>query len=401
MLLQRGVEGELRQRDRDARRGSGCHDPDAIGGQRRAEAGEERQGEGQHTQDPAGRLGQAGGQGGPEQLADRPGADDGEDQRTRRALGPQQEGQEDGQQSGQRAQADGGGERTGDQRSAVQQAEPQRGGRGGVDGLVDVGRQPQGQHRGRDEQHAGQPEHPAGPDQGRDPGAGCRGSSAGCHGGDVEPGVGLHQTHPRWPDPRDGSAARHAVRPREHQDRQGQRVEPERGDRPGHHPGEQAPRAGRQGQDVAAPVREAVEQRTGDRHEQRERQHRQDEVERDPGARLPERDREEQRAGQRDGDQGVARGVQRVHREQRGQPAPAGPVGAGRGLNPPDRLAADVPRASHGHHTARRLRREPPPRGQRLSGGGGCEIRTREGLPPTRFPSVRHRPTRRILRFGA
>jgi hypothetical protein len=30
--------------------------------------------------------------------------------------------------------------------------------------------------------------------------------------------------------------------------------------------------------------------------------------------------------------------------------------------------------------------------------GGGCEIRTREGLPPTRFPSVRPRPTRRILR---
>ncbi len=24
-----------------------------------------------------------------------------------------------------------------------------------------------------------------------------------------------------------------------------------------------------------------------------------------------------------------------------------------------------------------------------VRGGGGCEIRTREGLPPTRFPSVR------------
>ena len=30
--------------------------------------------------------------------------------------------------------------------------------------------------------------------------------------------------------------------------------------------------------------------------------------------------------------------------------------------------------------------------------GGGYEIRTREGVNPTRFPSVRHRPTRRILR---
>src|SRR5215471_21593794 len=27
-----------------------------------------------------------------------------------------------------------------------------------------------------------------------------------------------------------------------------------------------------------------------------------------------------------------------------------------------------------------------------VSGSGGCEIRTREGLPPTRFPSVRPRP---------
>jgi hypothetical protein len=26
------------------------------------------------------------------------------------------------------------------------------------------------------------------------------------------------------------------------------------------------------------------------------------------------------------------------------------------------------------------------------SGGGGCGIRTREGVNPTRFPSVRHRP---------
>src|SRR4029453_8279258 len=27
-----------------------------------------------------------------------------------------------------------------------------------------------------------------------------------------------------------------------------------------------------------------------------------------------------------------------------------------------------------------------------VRGGGGCGIRTREGLPPTRFPSVRPRP---------
>ena len=45
----------------------------------------------------------------------------------------------------------------------------------------------------------------------------------------------------------------------------------------------------------------------------------------------------------------------------------------------------------------------PRPQGQRRNakapelqvpglGGGGCEIRTREAVTPTRFPSVRHRP---------
>jgi hypothetical protein len=42
-----------------------------------------------------------------------------------------------------------------------------------------------------------------------------------------------------------------------------------------------------------------------------------------------------------------------------------------------------------------RARRLPAPRYSPTSArrrGGGCEIRTREGLPPTRFPSVRPRP---------
>ena len=34
----------------------------------------------------------------------------------------------------------------------------------------------------------------------------------------------------------------------------------------------------------------------------------------------------------------------------------------------------------------------PVPASCLVRGGGGCEIRTREGLPPTRFPSVRPRP---------
>jgi hypothetical protein len=38
------------------------------------------------------------------------------------------------------------------------------------------------------------------------------------------------------------------------------------------------------------------------------------------------------------------------------------------------------------------MRRSPGSGSNSLVGGGGCEIRTREGLPPTRFPSVRPRP---------
>ncbi len=79
-----------------------------------------------------------------------------------------------------------------------------------------------------------------------------------------------------------------------------------------------------------------------------------------------------------------------AHRQQRGSDVPRRAVIAGR------RGARTAPRRTGD-------RRPPCPAGQARRAlvaitGGGCEIRTREGLPPTRFPSVRHRPTRRILR---
>ena len=52
--------------------------------------------------------------------------------------------------------------------------------------------------------------------------------------------------------------------------------------------------------------------------------------------------------------------------------------------------------ATQGTQASKARRRAP----HLLLTGGGWGIRTPEGLHPTRFPSVRHRPTRRILRGG-
>ena len=74
-------------------------------------------------------------------------------------------------------------------------------------------------------------------------------------------------------------------------------------------------------------------------------------------------------------------------------------VRAGRGDEPATGLVDAVPhRARRGSDmTSGRPQRDRPDV-MPDEAGGGCGIRTREGLPPTRFPSVRHRPTRRILR---
>src|SRR3954451_4080940 len=63
-----------------------------------------------------------------------------------------------------------------------------------------------------------------------------------------------------------------------------------------------------------------------------------------------------------------------------------------RDSNPAQREGCDVPRV----HLAEDAGFEPcPERGARCPAsalGGGCGIRTREGVNPTRFPSERHRP---------
>jgi hypothetical protein len=70
-------------------------------------------------------------------------------------------------------------------------------------------------------------------------------------------------------------------------------------------------------------------------------------------------------------------------------------------ITPPSCPGGRGRRGQPGRGPRQRLRRSTPPiytagivrfQSFLVSGGGGCEIRTREGLHPTRFPSVRPRP---------
>ena len=108
----------------------------------------------------------------------------------------------------------------------------------------------------------------------------------------------------------------------------------------------------------AAAVAEAVEERADQRRDDRERQHRQAEEQRDLAAGLAGRDLEEEGAGERDRDGGVAGGVEGVELDQAGEPRVAGALRAG---GPPclrDRELTGGPRAATGRPgSARQPRR--------------------------------------------
>ena len=104
----------------------------------------------------------------------------------------------------------------------------------------------------------------------------------------------------------------------------------------GDQPGQEGPAEHRRGQRVPPAVPEVVQQRADHRGEHGERHHGHQQVERDLAAGLAERHVEEDRAGQADGDQGVAGAGERVQVEQADHadlaagtpgPGPAGPAG--------------------------------------------------------------------------
>ena len=158
----------------------------------------------------------------------------------------------------------------------------------------------------------------------------------------------------------------HAVRLLQHQDaeRRGQqrhRVV----DRGRHPPAEQA--AGQQGagQQVATALLHAVQGRPDERREHRERRHRHQQEEHHPAAGLIHRRAEEDRPGQRHGDERVAGAAGGGQFDERGQAGPPGPRGAGHpvheaagpagrgGAGPragPDRAARGAGRATGSPH---------------------------------------------------
>ena len=164
-----------------------------------------------------------------------------------------------------------------------------------------------------------------------------------------------------------GTAARAGdpVRPgqREHPERG--RVEPEAVEVVGDHPGQERPAEHGGGQRVAAAVPEVVEQRADHRCQQRERHHRDEQVERDLAAGLAERHVEEDRAGQPDRDQRVARaGRPRAGRTAAScrsrRPAPLARTAPTRRASPA--AGADARRAPAGGCPGCRCRRRCPRR---------------------------------------
>ncbi len=161
---------------------------------------------------------------------------------------------------------------------------------------------------------------------------------------DRQPGVGLDERHPRRDEAGRGRAADHAVGLGEHQRAEGTRVEHEQVARVQRHDQRQHAAAERAAGHRPAPaVLEAVERRADHRCDDRERRHRDQQVEQDVPALGVRRRAEEDGAGQRDRDHRVRAVAQHLVPDERGQPGLAGAVGLAGRADP----LGDVPRALH------------------------------------------------------
>ena len=187
------------------------------------------------------------------------------------------------------------------------------------------------QHRAEHEDQEGQAQRPSRvrPDQGRQAGQRGRHDRAD-DAGHRRPGVRLHQGEALGEDPGHGRGPGDVVGLGGHQaaERGGEEHRRLVDDRAGEHPRQEG--ADRHGgaDGPAAAVAEAVQERADQGRDDREREHRQAEEQRDLTAGLVGRHLEEQRAGQRDRQGGVARRVERAQLDQPGQPAALGALGA-------------------------------------------------------------------------
>ncbi len=235
-------------------------------------------------------------------------------------------------------------------------------------------------HQGADHEHQeGPPQRPPRADQVQQP-ADRRRDEGGQQPGQGDPGVRLHQGQPARQQPGHHDAAHHPVRLGRHQHAQRLGVEREAAvdDRAGHRPGQYGPGQHRGRHGGPAAVRQAVQQRADDGGQQRERGHRDQQVERDPAAGLAGRHREEDRGRQRDRDQHVAERVQRVQFDQFGEARLARALGRGGPADPP---------AGAVHH----------PAGPQPGAGGAAD---QEVAPPGEFGLVGGPGVRTVAGLG-
>ena len=191
----------------------------------------------------------------------------------------------------------------------------------------------QAERKGADgrEDRGGRVEQPFEAERPRDAGPDGAGDSGCGQPEHRQPGVRRGQRHrPRQHAGHDGGA-QHVVRLRQHEDAERCRVEPEVVVVGGHDQCEHAPAEVAGGDRPPAAALQPVERGPDDRREDGERGHRDQQVQRDVAALGVGGRREEQGAGQGDGDHRVAGHVQGVDPQELGQSALAGAVGtAGR-----------------------------------------------------------------------
>ena len=143
--------------------------------------------------------------------------------------------------------------------------------------------------------------------------------------------------------------------------------------RAGQDPAEEGAQRERGADGPAAALAEAVEQRADEGREQRERRHGEQQEQRHLRAGLVGRDRED-RAGEADGQGGVAADVDEVQLDEPRQPALAGPRGAGEGAGPLGARPATTP------GEAGAADRGPAERPEGLRRAGAHVVRVRGGL---------------------
>jgi hypothetical protein len=257
---------------------------------------------------------------------------------------PGAEREEQREEPVQRPEGGGRGERGGNRRTAEEPRRPAAAAeqpRHRLRGVgVHPGGEPQGDHHADQEDDRRGPQGPLGAEPGEqqpDRHDHRRGDGPGQRAA----GVGRDQAEAGRQHAGDRRAAGDAVRPGHHQHPERGGVEQQRVHPVGDGERQERPRQHRGGQCVPPAVLEPVQHRAHHGRQQRERGHRDEQVQRDAGARLADRHVEEDRPGQAHRDQGVTGAGQGVEVDEPVHSALALAVGLPVPADPPAEAPAD------------------------------------------------------------